>query len=425
MEFTLSYLKNILFFLLLLNITKELPASVSSEGQGIAKIIELIRSQNYQVLAAKQSHLASKHSQEGSGYFPDPIIKLNAFGSPIETRNGPQRSNLMISQAIPWPTALQAEEELALSQSKVKAEQLEILLLDLTFEVKTLIYKYLETINKLNNKKKMIVTLNNLSNIVLGRLKLGSASQAEVSRINIEVAKLTQTVRKLESKKVEILHKLAAMSGGQSIDHLIPRSLDSKWGQIKEFDPGKVDIASHPYIQLAKAKVNVSNAGIEKQKSKRLPKLGASVSWFQIDRPNGAMAGTEAGKDAWAIGASISLPLWSGKYDSLEYSSASNHVSAQMELEQRKLDLRSKIASLYEEYSTTREVSLIFRSDIIPQAVQALESDRESYTQGGAPFERVITNYIRVIKFEDQLIENQIRQAVLKAALEKLLGKSL
>ena len=137
------------------------------------------------------------------------------------------------------------------------------------------------------------------------------------------------------------------------------------------------------------------------------------------------MAGSDAGKDAWAIGASVSIPIWSSKYDSMENSQIAKRSAAQFELKQRDLDLRAGINSVYEEYQSTKDISSMFRSDILPQAGQALKSDRESYTQGNVPFERVIENYIRVIKFEDQLIESQIKQATLKAAIEKLVGRGL
>lgn len=409
---------------IIINSSGSLIASSLNE-ENVLKILKLVKKQSNAVLAVKQSQIASNYSYEGTGYFPDPKVKLKFFGSPIETRNGPQRSNVMVSQVIPWPSVLRADEELASNKAKIKAEQVEILLLDLSFEVKSIIYKYVEISKKIVNKRKMIINFNNLNQVVLGRLKLGAAHQAEVSRINIEIAKLTQSVRTLEAKKIAIQEKLRSMTGGEGVGDLLPISLHPKWTQIGSFDPSKIEIEGHPYIRLAKAKLGAAQASIEKQNSKRLPKLGASVSWFQIDRRNSAMSGSEAGKDAWAIGASISIPVWGSKYDSLEKSSVSKQKSAQMGLNQMNLDLRTKIKSVYEEFRSTSEVSLIFANDIIPQAEQALKSDRESYAQGSVPFERIITDYIRVISFEDQLVENQAKQAALKASLERFIGKSL
>ena len=394
-------------------------------GDGIEQILGLIESQNNSVKAARQAQIASEHMQDGAGYLPDPTVKLNVFGSPIETRNGPQRSNIMITQPIPWPSALRVEEQLAASMARLKKEQIEILMLDLRFKAKALIYKYVELSEKLESKNKMIVTLNNLSRVVLGRLKLGAASQSEISRINIEVARLTQATRRVEAKMIEIQQKLASLTGGKDIAALLPTSLDPRWGKINKFDPSKIDLSSHPLIRLVNAKISSAEAGIEQAEVKRLPKFGASVSWFQIDEPNNAMVGSDAGKDAWSIGASVSIPIWSSKYDSIEHSQIAKRSAAQLELKQRDLDLRAGIKSVYEEYRSTKDISSMFRSDILPQAGQALKSDRESYTQGNVPFERVIENYIRVIKFEDQLIESQIKQATLKAAIEKLVGRGL
>lgn len=400
-------------------------ATPSPDQQQIFNIIRLIEENNNNIQSAKKHLSSSRYEQEGSGYFPNPIVKLNVFGSPIETRNGPQRFNIMVAQAIPWPSALRAEEQLATSMARLNQEQIEILLLDLKFKAKSIIYKFAELSEKLESKNKMIVTLNNLSKVVLGRLKLGAASQAEISRINIEVARLSQTLRLIEAKMVSLQQKLKSMAGGKDITHLLPKSIDKKWGQLEHIDPSKVDISSHPLIRLAKTKISSAQAGLDQAEAKRLPQFGASVSWFQIDEPNSAMAGTDAGKDAWAIGASVSIPIWSKKYESMEYSQIAKRSAAEHELSQQELDLRTGLQSVYEDFRSTSDVSSMFRSDILPQAIQALKSDRESYTQGNVPFERVIEHYIRVIKFEDQLIESQVKQATLRAAIEKLVGRSL
>ncbi|NRA44351.1 MAG: TolC family protein [Oligoflexales bacterium] len=393
--------------------------------QGVLKILEIVQSQNNTILSSKQAQLSSKQKEESSGYFPDPIIKINYFGSPLETRNGPQRSNIMISQGIPWPSTLNAQNQASAHQASLKELQTEDLILELSFAVKSMVYKYLELTKKHLNKKRMMVTLNNLSKVVLGRLKLGRANQAEISRINIEVAKLNQAMRTIKAKKHGIVQRLTAMAGGKLITNLLPHELNQKWLSINNFKPERIDIKNHPYLGLAEAKMNLAKADQEGQEAKRLPKLGASISWFQIDPPDAAMPGSDAGKDAWSLGASISIPIWSSRYDALERSTSAQLSAAQLSLKQKELDLRAGIDSTYEEFRSAAEVSSIYASDIMPQAEQALKSSRESYTQGRAPFEQVLTNYINVIKVEDQLIENQVRQATLKAKIEKLVGKNL
>ena len=400
-------------------------ATASSGDQKINQILDIIIDQNILVKSAREAHLASKHIEHGSGFMPDPIIKLNFFGSPIETRNGPQKSNIMVTQNIPWPSTLRSEEQRSASMTRLKKEQIEAFILDLKFEAKSVVYKYAELSEKIESRNKMILTLNNLGKVVLSRIKLGEASQAEISRINIEIIKLTQNLRLIETKMMSLRLKLTSMTGGKDIVHLLPTFVDNKWGMIINIDPSKVNLSSHPRVLLAKAKIGLAQAELDQVKAKRLPKFGISASWFQIDEPNSAMTGPGAGKDAWAVGASVSIPIWSKKYDSMEYNQIARRSAAKYELSQQELDLRTEIKSTYEELQAANDISAMFRSDILPQANQALKADRESYTQGNVPFERVIENYIRVIKFEDQLLESQVKQATLIAAIEKLVGRSL
>ena len=404
-----------------------IPVSFSTplSSQKVEKIVNLIKEQNYSIQATRQKYIASKHMAKVTGYFPDPTFKFNIFGSPIETRNGPQKFNVMLSQSIPWPSALKAEENLAVSQSEQLHEQTEILLLDLTFKAKSLIYKYVEFSEKIQSKNKMILSLKNLSKVALSRLKLGAASHREISRINIEIASLSQNLREIEANLISIQEQLRSMTEGKEIKSLLPTTIDNSWGRLPSIDPSNIDLSFHPLLRLAKSNINLVQAGLEKVRAKRLPMLGTSVSWFKIDKPDSSMGSAGEGKDAWAIGASVTIPIWSGKYDSMEHSQISKLSAVKYELTQRELELRSSIQRAYEELRSAIDISSMFKSDILPQADQVLRSNRESYTQGNVPFESVVDSYIRVIKFENQLIESQIKQATLRALIEKLVGRSL
>ena len=407
----------------LLTLLIPLSTAIANPGKDpVEWIVTLMTNHSDAVQAAQQQHTSSKHLEEGAGSFPDPIIKLNVFGSPIETRNGPQKANAIITQLIPWPSVLGAEEALAASLTQLQQEQVKILLLDLTFNAKAMIYQYAELAEKRRNKKKMMATLTNLSKVVLGRLKLGAANQAEIARINIEIAKLSQNIRQINAKMASLQQQIQSMTGGKKIAHLLPTTIDLRWGQMTSVNPSQIDLSSHPLVRQAKTKIHAAQARLNHAEAKRLPKLGASFSWFQIDESKSAMNNPDSGKDAWSIGASLSIPIWNSQYDSMAHSQKAKRSAAVHELAQRELDLRAGIQSLYEELKSTSAISSMFTNDILPLARQALKSDRDSYTQGNVPFERVIENYLRVITFEDQLIESKVKQATLKAALDKQLG---
>jgi len=393
--------------------------------QSIPEILSLIKSENNSILAARQALEASNFAKKGTGYIPDPFFKVNIFGSPIETRNGPQKSNVMLTQPIPWPSALRAEIDLATSKESLKREQLEILLLDLEYYAKSMIFKHVELTEKLKNKTRMVNTLNNLSKVVLGRLELGTASQSEISRINIEIATILQKIREIKAKNIEVENILKTLSGGKDVSALLPEKFEVQWGRLGQKSLQDLNIKSHPLIRLANAKVNTARAVIAQARAKRLPKIGASVSWFRIDKPQSIMGATDAGKDAWAVGASVSLPLWQGKYDSMENSSIAKLSESELELAQKQIELTEGINSIFENFKSVRDITTMYLNDILPQAIQTLKSESDSYSQGKSTFEKVIESYLRIVKFEDQLIENQVKQATLKAALEKMSGQSL
>ena len=399
--------------------------ALSAVGGGQKQILALVASHNKSIEAARQAFIASSHLEKAAGYFPDPTIKINIFGSPLETRNGPQRTNINISQSIPWPSAMKAEERLAASTTKINAEQAKILLLDLIFQAKALIYEYAEISEKVESKKSMILMLEKLSHVVLGRLRHGGASPGEISRLNIEIASLAQSLKVIQGRKTEIQQNLKALTGGKDVVEYLPKSLDLLYSKIGPFKPEKVEISSHPILARANAEIDAANAAVVQADVKQLPSFGASLTWFQIDDFDSIFKDNRPSKDAWAIGASVSVPIWRRKYEMTKKGMFAKLSAAKLELHQRELELRTGIESVYAQLQMTSQVSSIFKSDILPQAMLALRASRESYAQGNINIEQVIKNHIQIVKHKDELIANQTKEGLLKAALEKLIGRDL
>lgn len=407
-----------------------IPAKISlarslSVNQKINKIIALIKSRNGSMKAVQDLHGSAKSKEGASAYFPDPVLKVNVFGAPIETRNGPQNFNIVLNQGIKWPSVLEAEQKYAASLVMQERYGLEEFDLKLIYKAKALIYEYSQLASKLENKKKIIITLTKLNKVALNRLKLGSTSQAELTRINIEVVKANQQKKAIQSKMLAIRQKLRAMAGGLDVSHLLPTNIDSRWGSVRSLDPFKIDLSHHPLLKKGQAKVNHALARVAQVKARRLPKLGVSLSYFQIGESKAAMPSSETGKDAWAVGASITLPVWRGKYDSIESAQILEESAKSHSLKQQELDLRASISSTYEELKSVKAISSMFKNDILPQANQTFKSDQDSYAQGQTDFDKVIGNYIRVIRFENQWIDSLLKQALLKAQLERLVAAKL
>ena len=419
-------MKFLIFFItIFINLPDLFAGSRESEEAGIDAIIGLVLEHNHSLRAANQGLNATTQLKKSTGYLPDPMIKSNFFGSPIETRNGPQKSNIMLSQTIPWPADLRADEKLAASQESVKKDEIDLLTLDLIFKTKSILYSYVGLYQKQENKRKMQESLKYLQQVVLSRVSLGSASQADIARINIELTSLSQGIRAIDSKLAGIRHRLQALTSGQLKNLRLPVTLSPDWVRPVSDALHAQDFSNHPLLLASQAKIRSAEALLAKATSNKRPKISASLSWFQIDRPDSVMNGTSPGKDAWAVGAGITLPLFQEKYSSMERSMIARRSEADQRLRQARIDISSEFDRTLEEFKSLSEISSMYQKDILPQARQALRSDKDSYSQGRASFERVIENYLRVIRFEDLFIESQSQLATLRAQLEKIAGKNL
>lgn len=412
-------------YLLSLLLCYDIALLAQSDKEWLTNLLKTAKSNNLQIKAATRSYQSSTYKAESTGYLPDPTIKINYFTSPIETRNGPQKSNITLNQQIPWAKTLNSMEKKAEAVALIQKEKVEVLELEVSYKVKELVYKYILLKKKIENRKRMLLSLNKFTQVLIARISVGRSSQAGITRVNIETAKLNQNIRDLEASALGVEHNIKRLMGSYGSPIVIPKKFAKEWLQFpQDIKPDTIDFSTHPLIKISKQKIERATAGVDLEQSKKFPMLGVSASWYQIDKPEGAQ-NSDSGKDAWAVGASVSIPIWRGKYSALERSQKEKKVQAKQELSDTELLLRAELSTIYDKLHSTNDIIKIYKNDIIPQANQSLQANQRSYQKGSISFDRVIDDHLRLIRFEDQLEANIAKLATLKAGIEKVLGKAL
>jgi outer membrane protein TolC len=66
---------------------------------------------------------AARLMAAGAGTWPDPRISAGVFTSPVETLMGLQRMRISVSQALPWPGLLQAQQDMAQAGVEAKSQE--------------------------------------------------------------------------------------------------------------------------------------------------------------------------------------------------------------------------------------------------------------------------------------------------------------
>jgi len=197
----------------------------------------------------------------------------------------------------------------------------------------------------------------------------------------------------------------------------------------EEFDVPSADVTLDALLAQA-GKANPELKKLEYQierdrQSRRLALLGywpefrIGAEWMvmeprhdpEADRPNQGTAGgqgkttkpmSETARDMYAIMAEMSLPVWAQKIDAAVKEAEYNLGASIDQYTAAKNMVAFRVQDALSQVRAQRELVIILRDTIIPQAKQAYELSRTSYTTGTSDFLTFVTNWQNWLKFTIQ-----------------------
>lgn len=367
----------------------------------IESLVVAALSSNTRLIRMQHEVNAAWHKVPQAEALPDPMIGANGFGHPIETAAGSQRANMSLSQRIPSLRRLNAHgqqsayEAHALEQV-LKAEQLRI-----TAEVRETCYRLylLAQQTRINNENQKL--LKSLIDVATQRLRTGAATQGDVVLATLELSRLEEELVSLNQQHVSATARL---------NELLNRPPHSPVPEFRSVtvtlpDTSLEELSSRafehqPELAAARMRVQATAWGVRAASLARVPDITVNFSWFFMDDNRPPSNVVNVGEDAWSLGASINVPLWADKYDSMEHEAGFRHAAAHATIHDLRRRYDALLADLLEQARSADKTAQLYRDTILPQARQALEVDQKSYAQGRVEFDRVIRDFRSLLTLE-------------------------
>ena len=134
--------------------------------------------------------------------------------------------------------------------------------------------------------------------------------------------------------------------------------------------------SSSPELAAAQAKVAAAQAAVEKARADRFQ------NW---DVQAGYSHDNSTGFDTGAFSVSIPLPVYNRNQGAISQAEAEQRT-AQAEVGRVALDLRNRLALIFERYSNARETVDRYEKSILPDAKEAIELNTNRYRAGEGSF---------------------------------------
>lgn len=279
---------------------------------------------------------------------------------------------LQLNRAVASQEILRAEQELAIEQLKVQTD------------VRIAFYNVLLAHERLALANKLVELSKQGSTAVETLLRIKEANRADVLQSQLEVENAGIVLQAAENRLQAAWNELCSVVGDRNLsqtdlqgDAFAPPQ-EFVWEQILETLRG-----ASPEVAAALAEVCRARFAIERALVEPIPNVTIQGLVNVIDNGIG-------GQPDGGLAVSIPLPVNNRNQGAIRQS-RNELIAAERAVERLELDLKNRLATVYERYSNAKFQVERYRATILPAATESLEVSRKLYEAGESNYLALLT----------------------------------
>ncbi len=311
----------------LLGATPAVAQEMSETGRALTvdDLVQRALTDNPELRALHAEWAATLEAAEGARHvMPQPRVNYTAYLLAVETRQGPQRHMVSLSQAFPWVRALRDAADPMVEQAAATAARFDAAALRLVFEVETAALRVAraEALAALMHRQREVYA--DVADHLAAVMPFGGAEHGDVLRTSLMVEVFGDRIADIEAARDTELATLRALV---RVGH--PESFDFVADPLPVGAP-ELPIAAelaaqmaarHPAFEAFAAEARAELERAEVEANRVLPMPSLSVGWGVIGRYDTPLPGTgDGGQDVLMVGFSMPLPLYRRQYRHAETS---------------------------------------------------------------------------------------------------------
>jgi cobalt-zinc-cadmium efflux system outer membrane protein len=346
-------------------------AEVLSLEQCIAAALErhpLIR-------AASDRHQAAVARIRQATAFPIPSIDFNSdlqphFGDFVNS----EEAYFGVSQLLELPQKRAARRKIAEQESREVETDIDLIRLEVIFQVRRAFYELLLAGEKLGYAKQDLELAQDYLQKAEVRLAAGDVSKVEVLRAKVEALSAASAVRVAENDvnlaKARLNYHLAR---GKSDPVQVTGQLHLPFQELYLADLQTEALRLRPELRRLRLSVDRETLVQEQARLSRLPDLDLNVSRHRL----------EGLPTTWSFTVSAPLPFLFQQRQKAEIAeSQANARALQRESEQARNTILVEVEEAHTSARKARDQIQLYQSEILPQAQEVLEMFTFSYQEG-------------------------------------------
>lgn len=249
---------------------------------------------------------------------------------------------------------------------------------------------------------------------------VGNGKQADVLRAQVEIARMTEDVTRLESMRSSMAGRLSALLGLPETDVVGMPSLPVFPETLPPLDELVAEaLKNRPMIAAGERDLAAADAGKSLAQKEIWPdfEVGVQYGW------RGGVMGTER-MGSLMLGATIPLYARSRQLRMREEADAMRAMSA-ADLAAMRVETRARMTELYADFTRAKNLRTLYQTTVLPQAEATVTASFTAYRLGTIELMALLDNQMTVNRYRQELASLEAEQGKAISEIEMLLGREL
>ena len=382
-----------------------------------------VRERNPKAAAARSLAVAVEARVPAAGALPDPEVQLGFMNYELATRRPMDplgMVQLQLMQMLPLGDKLPLAGRIAGHQAAAERERAADVAWELRTRAAMAFYEQFAAEQGIDIAIGTQRLVQDVARIAQSMYEVGEGNQADVLRAQVEIARMTEEIARMDAMRSSAAAKLNALMDRAVTEPIASAALPRFPDEVPLVDSVVgMALRARPMIRAGEQDVAAADAMALRARRELIPDLVVGVQYAQR---SGEM-GTER-MGSLMLGASI--PLFSGRRQ-LKWRDEADAMRAMSaaDLAYMKADTRGRVGEVIAMLSRARHLTDLYTATVLPQAEAAVTSAVAAYRVGRVDFMTVLDNRMTVNRYRQDLVTLQAEEGRAWAELEMLAGREL
>ena len=320
---------------------------------------------------------------------PDPTATLTWFVMSPETRVGPQRAAVNLTQQFPWFGTLKLDEKATLWDAVASRAKLEAARVEILTEARTDYHElqFLEVESRIVDEDR--ATLEHYAELALARYASGVGLDQAVIKIQAEITRTETRLLNLAARRATVVARLNALRDRPQVTPVVVSQSSSGLRVVLDLENlRRRALGDRPEIAAADARVEAAASRVESTKKAYSPKVVVGLNYGFVDRRTdeaGRLNPPEDnGQDILGLTGGISVPLWRSSLEAGVEEGVQNRLVAEESRREVTAVIDGSLGDLVHRIPLLEEQISLYDGVLIVQAGQSLRSAESAYAAGTA-----------------------------------------